>query len=416
MRRPLIQAALALLAASSVVLAGCSGTSSSGSSGGSAQAGQTIKIGLITSMSGPQASTFGQPVVDAVNASFKLANDGGSLPGGAKLELVVGDDQSTPEGTLAAYKNLVGKDKIFALIESSTAFSAAEVLSTQQGLPVVGFPYDPGFGDPKNRNLFALWGSVAPNYPDFTGLSDYFKSKDAKSLCAIGTNHPTSVRGIDSVASSLQRGGMTVPLKSTTQALTDNDFTTTALSIKSSGCDVVIGVLTIAQDIGLMRAIKGANISLKASMIVGGVDQNLIDDPSNREAMQGFGLATQFQPPGLNTPGTQRMQAALKSITGSTNVYQGTVNGWFPAELLIHGLTLAGPQPTQAKFIDTLRGVKDFDYNGMTCPIDFAQFGNVPNIANSGCVWISEVQGSSFVPVTQQPIKLDIIPGTGSGS
>jgi branched-chain amino acid transport system substrate-binding protein len=93
--------------------------------------------------------------------------------------------------------------------------------------------------------------------------------------------------------------------------LSTTDFSTVALSIKSAGCDMVGGQLTSSQDVGLIQAMNNLGVKLKASYFSGGYAQSLLQDPSTRAAVQGYGFGVQYEPLTLNTPATKQLQSAL---------------------------------------------------------------------------------------------------------
>jgi branched-chain amino acid transport system substrate-binding protein len=74
----------------------------------------TIKIGTIQSISGP-VSTYGIQTRDAIKMAVDEINaQGGVL--GKQVELIVEDDEASPDKTTNAFKKLVAKDKVVAVI------------------------------------------------------------------------------------------------------------------------------------------------------------------------------------------------------------------------------------------------------------------------------------------------------------
>ena len=57
-----------------------------------------------------------------------------------------------------------------------------------------------------------------------------------------------------------------------------------------------------------------------------------------------------------------------------------------------------------------------FTHNGLTCPVDYAVFGNTNQQFPGNCTWMVKVEGSQFVSLTgASPIKVVTIPGTKNG-
>lgn len=119
---------LCVAAAAAIGLSGC---------GGSADSGDTIKIGEFASLTGATAS-FGTAshngaimVIDAANAA------GGVL--GKKIKLITEDDQSKPGEAATAVRKLISRDRVVALIgeiASSRSLEAAPI-AQQSKIPMV---------------------------------------------------------------------------------------------------------------------------------------------------------------------------------------------------------------------------------------------------------------------------------------
>jgi ABC-type branched-subunit amino acid transport system substrate-binding protein len=407
------------LVSCAAVLAACSSSGSkspqnASSSGGS---GKVIKLGLLTSVTGAAASSFGQTTVDAANAAIKLANDTNALGDGTKFELVVADDQTSADAALAGFKDLVQRQHVFAVLNASAFFFAAEPFAVQQKVPVLGAGFDPGFANPAYTNLFANWGSASGDYPDFKNLGTYFKNQGGTTFCGVGNTSPSSVGGVKELAASVKRDGLATPYVNVSLPVTTTDFTPVALAIKSAGCDVVGGQLTGSENIALIKAVNDAGVKLKASYLAGGYSQALLQDPAVKDAIQGWGFGVQWQPSPLQTDATKRLQGALAKYAGwnEPNPAGGTPWGWFPVELAVHGFKLAGSGASQADFIAKLRKETSFDYGGLTCPVDFSKFAYVSSITGTGCTWIAEAKGDNFISATgKDPIMLTVIEGTSN--
>ena len=75
---------------------------------------KTIKIGMSTALSGP-AKALGQGMKAGVEAYFKKINQLGGIHG-KKLELIVRDDGYEPSRTAPNMRQLIKKDKVFAIL------------------------------------------------------------------------------------------------------------------------------------------------------------------------------------------------------------------------------------------------------------------------------------------------------------
>ena len=103
--------------------------------GGAQAQSDTVKIGVILPMTGPQASTGRQ-----IDAAIKLwVAQNGSRAGGKKVEIILKDDGSVPDQTRRLAQELVVNDKVAALAGFGITPSAMATapIATQSKTPMV---------------------------------------------------------------------------------------------------------------------------------------------------------------------------------------------------------------------------------------------------------------------------------------
>jgi branched-chain amino acid transport system substrate-binding protein len=125
-----------LAAAASLALAGCSTGSSSGAADPSGGAG-TIQIGVIESETGA-FSSIGIPEVQGARAAAAQINAAGGILG-KKVDLIVEDGQSTPQGAAAAATQLIQDDHVSAIVgpEATALALAVAPIAEASGVPMV---------------------------------------------------------------------------------------------------------------------------------------------------------------------------------------------------------------------------------------------------------------------------------------
>jgi branched-chain amino acid transport system substrate-binding protein len=420
----LLAAAVAATLISGFAAACSSSSSTSGAAGSSTSntnvtAGKTITLGIVTPLTGPVASSFGQETIEGAQARIALANADHELPNGETVKLVSVDEGSSPQTSLAATQQLVEHDHVFGVLAAGAFFYGAYRWAAQQNVPVVGDGIDgPEWNSSQFPNMFAAFGSTNDSYPSYTGMPAFFKSQGGTSFCGVGYNAPSTVGNGEAMVGSMKAAGVPVPYTNYGVAAGNTNFTSVALSIKQSGCNILGSQMTLGDTLNLITALKNANVSLKATFIQGGYGQDLLDQPSSLAAAQGVDMAAGFQPSSLNTTATKALMSALATYAGWTKPYPsaGMEWGWFTADTAIEGLKVAGANPTQQSFISNLRKVTSFTHNGLTCPVDYAVFGNTNQQFPGNCTWMVKVEGSQFVSLTgASPIKVVTIPGTKNG-
>jgi branched-chain amino acid transport system substrate-binding protein len=419
-RRLLAAAVVAAIGAATA----CSSSSTTGATGSStsnagAAASKTITLGILTPLTGPVASSFGQATIQGAQARIDLANADHELPGGETVKLVSVDEGSSPQTSLAGTQQLVQNDHVFSVLAAGAFFYGAYRWAAQQNVPVVGDGIDgPEWNSSQYPNMFAAFGSTDDSYPSYTGMPAFFKSQGGSSYCGVGYNAPSTVGNGEAMVGSMKAAQIPVPYTNFGIAPGNANFTSIALSIKQSGCNILGSQMTLGDTLTLITALKNANVPLKATFIQGGYGQDLLDQPSSLSSAQGVDMAAGYQPSSLNTSATQSLMAALKTYAGWTKPYPaaGMEWGWFTADTAIEGLKVAGANPTQQSFISNLRKVTSFDHGGLTCPVNYAVFGDTNQQFPGNCTWMVKVEGSQFVSLTgPSPIKIVTIPGTKNG-
>ena len=149
MRGKLLATAISAMLAVSVVASGC---------GGGSKASDEIKIGVVSEMTGSNA-TYGTSVVNGMKLALKEVNDKGGV-NGKKVSSVAADSKSEPAEAANAMSKLVNQDKtpvVMGIFTSSSAIAAANV-SESAKVPFLAI----GATNPK-VTLDDKTGKVKPN-------------------------------------------------------------------------------------------------------------------------------------------------------------------------------------------------------------------------------------------------------------
>lgn len=99
-----------------------------------AQASQPIKLGFISSLSGPQAP-LGQPMLLGAEIAVDQINKAGGV-NGRKLELVVRDDKAKPADATVAARELAGSgvNMLLGVVSSAVALAITAMLEQEKAL------------------------------------------------------------------------------------------------------------------------------------------------------------------------------------------------------------------------------------------------------------------------------------------
>ncbi len=240
-------AVVAILAG--LALAGCStGTSTPTATG-------PIKIGLLTDLSGAQ-SLFGPPTKNVAELAVKSLNAAGGI-NGRKVELVVGDDTSTPTAGVSATNRLISQDGISALfgMDSSAVRDAVAPVTATANIP---YFYTALFeGGTCQANMVTngevpaqQLATTIPWVQQQTGKNKWFLVGDdyiwGQTVVKKAATYVTSAGG-DVVGSEL------VPLGTT-------DFTSLITKIKASGANLLMPALVGGDAIAFEKQAYAAGI------------------------------------------------------------------------------------------------------------------------------------------------------------
>src|SRR3984957_20951549 len=166
----------------------------------------TIKIGILSDLTGPAASTF-EDSVPAIEARFTQINKAGGIDG-RKITWAVADSQSSPVAVQTAVKDLVQTRGVFMVVSvSALLFGGANYLHSA-GIPVFGYEVDgPEWNEQPNTNMFPFEGTAAVKGPAYTD-GGFWKATGATKISFIASNTPSSTAGIGPFEAAMKADGL----------------------------------------------------------------------------------------------------------------------------------------------------------------------------------------------------------------
>ena len=210
---------------------------------GSAASGGTVRIGVMTTLTGPNG-LYGKPVTNSTKMAAKEINASGGIAG-KRVQIVVADDAGTPAGGLKAAQRLLLKDKVDGLVAmtNSAVRNAVMPLVSRNGLP---FMYTTLYeGKACAKNLFVL-GEVPQQY---TPVYKYAVSAlPAKKWYLVGHDYVWPQTVLPLASKDLKGAGATVAGQDLVPFGT-SDFAPILDKVKSSGTDAIL-VALVGADFG----------------------------------------------------------------------------------------------------------------------------------------------------------------------
>ena len=239
----------------------------------------TIKIGLITSLTGSASSEYtnlpkaAQAAIDAVNAAGGV--------GGRQLQLVTCDDASSATSNLTCAQSLVAKGVFAIEAQSAFVFGGYKYLN-QQGIPVTGGGYDgPEWGLQPNTNMFSVAGSYYTSGAWYTQPAQFMKDQGVASVSSFGYGiSPSSSDSAKGFALAAKSIGLTVGYLNTSLPFGTINVTAVSLALKASGVTGAYMAMDENTNFAILTAAKQAGVNLKVAISATGYGQNLLNDSS----------------------------------------------------------------------------------------------------------------------------------------
>jgi branched-chain amino acid transport system substrate-binding protein len=357
----------------------------------------TIKIGLITSLTGSASSEYTN-LPKAVQAGIDAANAAGGVDG-RQLQLVTCDDASAASSNLTCAQSLLAKG-VFAIEAQSAFVFGGYKYMNQQGIPVTGGGYDgPEWGLQPNTNMFSVAGSYYTSGAWYTQPAQFMKDQAVTSASSFGYGiSPSSSDSAKGFALAAKSIGLPVGYLNTSLPFGTVNVTPVALALKAGGVTGAYMAMDENTNFAILTAAKQAGVDLKVAISATGYGQNLLNDSSAAQSGQGDYFPPVATPVELKTPATLAMQAAFQKYAGFSGVPDfDWYEGWLSTDLMIKGLQVAGMNPTRTSFIDNLHQVTNYNAGGLlSTPVNYSlsEFGKPPQ---QECSWLTQLQGNKFV-------------------
>lgn len=336
----------------SMLMTGCGG-------GAKKDAGNTIKIGVVSELTGPNAS-YGTSVVKGMKLAVKEINDKGGVDG-KKIELAVADDKSEPAEAANAMSKVLNQDKAkltMGIFTSSNAIAACNV-SESAKVPFLAI----GATNPKvtldkdgkaKPNTFRVCfidpfqGTVGANF-----VLDTLKLKKAVVLIDNSSDYSKGLAAFFKEAYA-KKGGQILGEEAYLQK--DTDFKAILTKIKTLNPEVLY-VPGYYEEVG--KIIKQAReLDIKAAFVGGdGWDSPKLVEIAGGPALENTYFTNHYSPDATNAESKAFVAAYQKEYNEKPDA--PAVLGYDGAKLMADAIKRAG-STDGAKVSAALAATKDF--------------------------------------------------------
>jgi ABC-type branched-subunit amino acid transport system substrate-binding protein len=323
---------------------------------------KTIKIGSYGPLSGP-AAAWGA-VLHGMNAYFQYVNSKGGI-NGRKIEFIYRDDQYNPAKTPAVVRELVEKEKVFAIIGgigTANGRAVAEYLQKKNVplfTPASGDKYWTDQGGPKN--LYTVYpkyvteGEILGNYVG--------KELSAKKVAVLYQNDDFGKQGMEGLKKGLAKHEGAEVVAEVSCLPTDTDLSGQVSQIAEKEPDVLAVFAAPKQAVA---AVKKLDEQKKKPQVV---TSFVLSDPImfklGGESWEGTITSAVMKLATSDDESVKLYRETLEKFGGG-KLPAGTFTeaGYMFAQPFVHAMDKAGKKLTRAALYKQLESMKGFQGGG----------------------------------------------------
>jgi ABC-type branched-subunit amino acid transport system substrate-binding protein len=326
---------------------------------------RTLRIGATFDNSSVEKAN-GTGLFMGSSAFFNATNRGGGI-NGAKVELVMADDQFKPEKAKANAQAFAADSAVLAMLHPLGTRQTAEVIDAVPGMAVVG----PNTGTVSLRKKpapNAFW--VRANYDQ--EIEKLVATAAAVSQTRIGivySNDPLGLSLLAGFKAALAKAKLEPAVIASTPGTTSMEVDAAAAQIAAAGPQVVIIGLagTAPAFVRALRKAGGKSSAYGLSITAGSLS-------AMGDLAHGLGFSMVVPSPYATKFEIVRRYQADMLASGFKEFSLPSLEGYIDAAVLAEGLRHAGSSPTRASVIAALERIDGYDLGGVK--INFARSTN----------------------------------------
>jgi branched-chain amino acid transport system substrate-binding protein len=372
--------------------AACPGNAGNGSSDVGVSP-TTITVGNVTGLTGVLPNNFNQGP-EAVQALFAAVNAHGGICG-RQLKLVVEDDGQDASRNAADVADLV--PKVFAFVGSmSDADNGGVPQMVQANVPDIGQAININRSvSPTNVSATGQQAVINGKYMNWStlmkGLVEHGNAPKRLAILAYGI--PISADAANYYSYAFQKyAGASLCYSDTSVSPASASLDADVIQMMNKNCDGVFTTMDVTGNAKLLKALaRYPNYKpvYKGTTLVGYTPTQIA--VAGQAESQGLEVISDFVPFNDPNPAMQLYLSQLHTYQPGKQPTGFGAAAWADGQLLIYALIQAGHNPTRAKVMQIMNGLKGWSTGGMFSPIDIG--ARVP----AKCVVELIVKGNDFV-------------------
>ena len=328
---------------------------------------KTVKIGIITDMTGP-AAFYGKQTSASSRALFKSINDQGGI-NGRKIKYYIQDGHYDPVKTIGSAKYLISRYDVFALVNTvgSTPVAALFPLIAEEKIPCLpSMNYSSLMYKPFKRYVFHNITAAADQA--IIG-ADYILRNWKKQNLKIGVIYADDEMGKDYLKgvriSQKKYGFEIVGTESVKRGALD--VSSQVLNLKRRNPDYLMVNLVPGPMAAVLKERDKINWSIRlvtasiADVTIKIAGESAHDFYSARITAEAY----------EDDPGVAKLRNLVKKYETKARPESVFVWAWTNNLVLVEGLKRAGKDLTREGLVDALETVKNLDTGGLIGPITY---------------------------------------------
>jgi branched-chain amino acid transport system substrate-binding protein len=223
----------------------------------------------------------------------------------------------------------------------------------------------------------------------------------ATNLASLGYSiSPSSSEAAKGAAISAQHAGVKVGYLNANLPFGTTNVGPLVLAMKNAGVDSFIAAIDENAAFLILTAMHQQGVNLKAPLLSVGYGADLTSaGPGAEQAAQNAYFTLSMEPVEMHTAATQRFQQAMQQYAGVTgDPSLSEYIAYVAVDGFVAGLKAAGPNPTQASYINTMLGIRQYNAAGLfgshTIGFGMDQRGQAAGADN--CIWVTKYSGTTF--------------------
>lgn len=370
-----------------------------------------IVIGNIAAKNGPLGPNTFTPGYYGARAYFEALNAKGGVHG-RRIRFVTCDDAENPEKNKSCARDLIEKQKVFALTASATDAQASGEIVWKAGVPDVGgqpigsdyYKYPTHYSMLGSEGFARDGKTIGENgrvYVQATPALWFKQNLGIKKAAVIYYSTPDIARQAgDLISRQLEAAGIQVvytPNNGAGRNPADPNFDTDVIGMRNAGAEAVWQAIDIAGFQRLCQSMDRLNYTKDVKAAVGTVQGmgQLVGNFSNPCRNKVYANVESWPFSDTSNPEIVTFQAAMARYNSGVPLHQWALEGWAAAKMITDGIARMGADVTRDGLIEWLDGVRDYDAGGLMAGIDWRRSRIDRSKSKVECVSIAQWQDSA---------------------